>query len=400
MKKLFPAIILLTGLTWLACKKESTPVHIDMNAPAPASLVKVRITNIPGGAILNYDIPNDPNLLYVKAVYNANTELQRESKASLYGDTLIVSGFGDTLPHIVKLYAVGRNEKASAPLEVTVNPLSPPVRETFKTFNLQATFGGAALLFKNAAATPLTYYIMVDTTGKKTWKTLRIYTSSSTDGSVTYRGMDTITKNFAAYIKDRYGNKSDTQYATFKPIFERPIDKSTFKEVDLPTDNYEGHTWSGLSLRVMSFMWNNIWNSDNDVFHTKTSIALMPAWFTFDMGATNLLSRFKFYHRSGTSGAYVGGDPQIFEFYGSNKPNPDGSWDDSWTFIGRFNSVKPTAGTAVTAEDKTFACVNGEEFDIPPGTPAYRYIRVRILKTWGDFTYFYISELSFWGSKQ
>jgi len=399
MKKIY-LLILLAGMVMLACKKEGIRVYVDENAPAPAAITKFNVTNIPGGAIITYTVPPDPNLLYVKAVYNANSEVKREAKASYFGDTLIVTGFGDTLPKIVKLYTVGRNEKASAATEVTVNPLTPPVRAAQRSIDFRATFGGVVAIYKNAAMAPLTYYLMLDTTGNNTWKNITIYTSEAAAGAVTARGYDTVRQRFAVYTKDRWGNKSDTLIKELKPIFETPIDKAPFKEVSLPTDNNAGHTWSGLSLRNMTFLWNNVWNSDNDCFHTKTSVALMPAWFTFDMGFRTALSRFKFYHRSGSSGAYVGGDPKTFEIWGSNNPNPDGSWDSSWTLLGEFTSTKPTPSTTVTAEDRTFACVNGEDFDMPPGIPAVRYLRFKINSTWGGFTYFYISELSFWGARQ
>ncbi|MBV8251965.1 MAG: DUF4959 domain-containing protein [Chitinophaga sp.] len=400
MKKLQLLAVVIFGILLYACKKEGVLIHLDENAPAPAPITKFNVVNTPGGAIITYSIPNDPNLLYVKAVYQANSEVTRETKASYYGDTLLISGFGDTLSHIVKIYTVGRNEKASAPVDVTVKPLLPPVLSTKNLLKFQETFGGVVAIYSNASQSPLTYYIMLDTTGKNTWKTVNVYTSTALQGAVTARGFDTIPQRFAVYVKDRWGNKSDTIIKLLKPVFELPVDKAPFKEVDLPTDNYVGHTWSGLSLRAMSFMWNNIWNSDNDCFHTRTSIALMPAWFTFDMGYQTTLSRFKLYHRSGTSGAYVGGDPKVFEIYGSNNPNPDGSWDGSWQLLGTFNSIKPTPGTAVSAEDKTFACVNGEDYDMPPGIPPVRYLRVKILQTWGGFTYFYISEMSFWGARK
>ncbi|MBV7529715.1 DUF4959 domain-containing protein [Chitinophaga sp. sic0106] len=400
MQKRFYLLLLSVIIAGLACKKEGVRIYADENAPAPAPITKYNVTNTPGGAIITYTVPDDPNLLYVKAVYNANEQIKREAKTSYFGDTLIVAGFGDTLPHIVKLYTVGRNEKASAPVEVTVNPLLPPVWTAKRSLDFRATFGGVVVIYQNPAEAPITYFIMQDTTGNGTWKTVNVYTSAAISGAVTARGFDTIPQKFAVYCKDRWGNKSDTLTATLKPIFETPIDKAPFKEVSLPSDNNIGHTWSGLSLRNMTFLWNNVWNTDNDCFHTKTSVALMPAWFTFDMGYKTALSRFKLYHRSGTSGAYVGGDPKVFEIYGSNNPNPDGSWDSSWELLGQFTSIKPTPGNTVSAEDRTFASVNGEDFDMPPGIPAVRFLRFKILQTWGGFTYFYISELSFWGARQ
>ena len=83
------------------------------------------------------------------------------------------------------------------------------------------------------------------------------------------------------------------------------------------------------------------------------------------------------------------------EVYGSNDPNPDGSWD-SWTLLGTFESIKPSGGSGWTSEDIQFACYDGEDFEFPDIDPV-RYLRFRVTKVWGGVTYIYIAELTFWG---
>ena len=86
----------------------------------------MNVKNIPGGAILSYTLPDDEDLLYVKAVYNLKEGLA-EAKSSLYTDTIKVVGFGDMEPREVSLIAVDRSRNESAPVKVTVNPEEPPV---------------------------------------------------------------------------------------------------------------------------------------------------------------------------------------------------------------------------------------------------------------------------------
>jgi hypothetical protein len=64
--------------------------------------------------------------------------------------------------------------------------------------------------------------------------------------------------------------------------------------------------------------------------------------------------------------------------------------------------VKPSGSPAgtVTGEDFQFAVVDGEDFDIPPGTPKYRYIRWKTNRVWGALDHHYLAELTFWGSKE
>ena len=127
MKRIFYLFYILIPIYILGCKDEGRIDHIDDSAPAPLPVTVLEVTSKPGGAVIKYEIPDDDNLLGVKVVYTRNNELC-ESKASRYVDTLVVEGFGNTLPQEVKLYSVGVNEKLSEPVTTTIQPLLPPVQ--------------------------------------------------------------------------------------------------------------------------------------------------------------------------------------------------------------------------------------------------------------------------------
>src|SRR5690606_9340925 len=74
----------LIGLLCGACEEDTRLNQIDSAVPAPGVVSNVSVKNVPGGAVLQYQIPADKNLLYVKAVYTTNTGAVRESKASYY----------------------------------------------------------------------------------------------------------------------------------------------------------------------------------------------------------------------------------------------------------------------------------------------------------------------------
>lgn len=400
MKKINIALmaIIALGVLLPSCKKQSVLLQIDGKAPVPAMITVLKVENTPGGAKINYKLPKDNNLLYVKAVYEIQPGVIRETKASIYKDTLVIGGFGDTLAHEVKLYSVGRNDKASVPVTLEVNPLLPPVKSVYRNLILQATFGGAAITFNNPSENALAIILLHDSTGKGDWTTVKTYYTGAPKGIFSVRGFDSLETKFGVYVRDRWNNKSDTLVEALKPLYEEIIDKSKFKEIDLPTDTYKGHVYSGLAPRAMSFLWNNIWNSHNDIFHTMPGEPKMPQWFTFDMGSKVTLSRFKLFSREGSSGAYTGGDPKIFEVWGSNDPDKDGGWNN-WTKLQTFTSIKPTPGSTVTAEDLQFAVIDGQDYEFPLGIPPVRFLRFKILETWGGFQYMYISELSLWGTE-
>lgn len=169
------------------------------------------------------------------------------------------------------------------------------------------------------------------------------------------------------------------------PVFERQLDKSKFSQYVLPTD--VGDAWGWL----MPHLWNNNYNTPG--FATTDGI---PQWFTFDMGVSASISRFKTWQASDR--LYRSENVKKFEIWGSNNPAPDGSWT-GWTKLADCQSVKPSGLPLgeMTAADEEYARA-GEEFKFPSGTPKVRYIRLKILETWGNGSFMTMGELTFWTS--
>lgn len=377
------------------CKQSETE-PFNKNDTAPGPVTNVKVVSLAGGANISYDRPE--NMMYVKAVYTIRPGVERETKATYYKNSLIIEGFPDTREYEVKLYAVSRGENASEPITVKVTPLTPPVMSTFESLKFESIFGGIRIGFANFSEAELVVSLLAqDSIGD--YVPAETFYTKRKEGFLNARGFPPVPRKFAAFIRDRWNNHSDTIYTEATPLFEQQLDKTKFKAVNLPTDTYAPHTnFAGLTA-----LWDGAWNSGT-VFHTKPGTGL-PQWFTFDTGVAVSLSRFKFYHRldggqGSAAGAYTAGDPKVFELYGSNNPPSDGSWTN-WELIGQFESIKPSGSPlgTVTAEDFQYAVVNGEEFDIPPGTPKYRYIRWKTNRVWGSLDHHYLAELTFWGSK-
>ena len=214
------------------------------------------------------------------------------------------------------------------------------------------------------------------------------------EGSFAVRGFDPLERTFGVFVRDRWNNRSDTLFADLTPVFEQKLDKTKFRKVELPSDTYDPHIGSN----VVNLWDDQTGNAGSNIFHSKPGSGL-PQWFTFDLGITTTLSRFKLHHRDGgTDGAYTGGDPRVYEIWGRNNPDTDGGWEN-WTLLMTCESVKPSGqpeGT-VTSEDKQFAVVDGEDFDFPAAIPPVRYLRFKTVKVWGVLDHMYIAELTFWG---
>ena len=139
----------------------------------------------------------------------------------------------------------------------------------------------------------------------------------------------------------------------------------------------------------------------------------IPQWFTVDLGRKATISRVKLHQRGKGSRqeiqVYSESNVKKFELYGSLSPNPDGSWDESWTPLGTFVSHKPSGESAtVTEEDHQYACVEGVNYDLEesefspnPYVPV-RYLRFKVLETYmGQTTSgsIWISELDVYGQE-
>ncbi|WP_165500435.1 DUF5000 domain-containing lipoprotein [Pedobacter psychroterrae] len=177
-------------------------------------------------------------------------------------------------------------------------------------------------------------------------------------------------------------------YSEFPEIFRIvEMDKSKFQALSFPTDIRSEYGWE------LRYLWDNKKEESQGAgFHTGGSG--MPQWFGIDLGAQTTLNSFRLWQRS--SALYNVGNLKRFEVWGSNNPNTDGSWE-SWTKLTTFNSFKPSGQPAGqnSAADIAFAAA-GEQFTFPAGLPNYRYVRFKVLETWGVQGYMHLMELTFY----
>jgi len=161
------------------------------------------------------------------------------------------------------------------------------------------------------------------------------------------------------------------------------MDKSLFKAVYLPTDVGSAYGWE------LYFLWDKSTNEPG--FHTPGTD--FPIWFTIDLGQSASLSQLKLWQRM--SALYDVGNAKRFEIWGTNNtPDPSGSWN-GWTQLASFTSYKPSGlpRGQNSDDDKKFAEA-GEPFNFPANGPTVRYIRFKILETWGETNYFHAIEIS------
>lgn len=169
------------------------------------------------------------------------------------------------------------------------------------------------------------------------------------------------------------------------PLFERQLDKSKFKELVLPTDVTDNWGW------LLRFLWDENYGTPGFASTYSNS-----PWFTFDMGESVSISKFKTWQASDR--IFRAESIKRFEIWGSNNPALDGSWG-SWTKLADCKSLKPSGlpGEESTAGDIEYAKA-GEEFKLPKGSPKVRYLRIKVLETWGNGSFITMGELGVWTS--
>lgn len=383
------AVLLLT----VACKEENPirPYGPDNDTSLPGTVSDVRTESIPGGAILRYKLPDNTDLMYVKATYHVGKGEKKEARASIYSNSLTVEGFGDTNPHRVAISCVDRTENEGKPVEVEIVPLTPPVKTVFESVRMDATFGGIYVSFQNPDKASLSFHVETTDEMNQLYEAHAQYTQAA-DGTFYVRGFESELRQFHLYLLDRWGNSSDTLSVSFTPFQETRLSKEKFNPYILPGD-IECNAWAG----NLAYAWNEDFTLA--LFVHSPGGDTFPMWFTFDMGVTAKLSRYKFYPLFMEQYAFMRGNLKHWEVWGTAEtPSPDGSWD-GWTKLMECNSYKPS-GLPVgehTAEDWEYI-QNGEDFEFPAEAPAVRYIRFKVYETWGGNDFIHFTEFTFWGN--
>lgn len=389
---LFLPILIFSVL--VSCKEEV------VNQPSGAGDVPFKVTDVhveskSGAAIITYSIA-DENTSYVLAEYEIRNGIRKEAKSSKYKNEIIIEGFAKAGEYEVALYSVNAYEKRSEPLLQKVTILQPPVVSAFESLSMEEGFGGLNVRLENLDKNDLAIEVL-STDDQGELYTATTHYSSQKEISFSARGFEAEERKFGVTIRDRWGNRSDTSFTNVIPLFEELIDRTKIVEVRLPDDKWQGHTWSGLAPRGIHFMFDGVTNNGTNVYHTIPNSGI-PAIFTIDLGKKIRISRYKIWQRDNPNEHWAAYNPKNWEIFGSNDPNPDGSWE-SWTRISDFTMVKPSGlpvGQNSNEDMETLRA--GHEFDFPTSAESYRYLRFKVNETWGSAQHLTIAELMFWGA--
>ncbi|TKG95040.1 DUF5126 domain-containing protein [Puteibacter caeruleilacunae] len=371
-----------------ACHEEDVATHSTGDKLAPNNVTNVTIEPLPGGAKVTYDVPDNDDLLMVKADYQIANGKLREASSSKYKNSIILDGYGDTQEKSFQIYTIDKDGNKSKEESFKFSPLTPPVHSIFNSLKIGPDFGGVHINWTNDNKAEIALITLVKQDDEEVSEENVLYTKME-DGDYAVRGYAPEETQFGFVIRDRWENYSDTLYQAITPWYEEELERGKFKQLTLPGEANLAN-WGGSFNKMIDGVTNN----ESNYGHTKGNDKL-PVVFSFDMKVKAKLSRFVIWQRH--NWIYKHHNPKKWELWGSNDPATDGS-DQGWEKIGTYESFKPSGLPLgkVSNEDKTYAAA-GEECIIPLDAPAYRYLRFKMLESWAGGSDFMMGEMTAFG---
>ncbi len=420
--------VLVFCFAFYACEEVPVTAPKEPSGPwnvAPLSAAGLSIENINGGAIVTYEIPNDPDIMYVMAEYERNGKIFTE-KSSIHHNTLSIEGF-HRVDHVkAKLYKVNKFEQRSEPLEIEFEPKESVIDIASKTIQLMPGFGGITAIWENPLQTELGARLMTyDDSLYHRFDDREMVFSTIEKDTVKFRGTEgypPVETLFGLVFEDKWGNVSDTIEILTTPFFETMIPKPYVDfRAQIPFDNITNLNTSTYNI---SKLWDGIVNTGFNGWLSQNGGSGLS--ITIDMKQTVKLSRIlhHFYH---VNAPYGQANVVAWEIWGTDKIDfasipsntywldslslvtghihnqdptqilPERTFKDDWQYLGYHQAPYYTA-----AADRNELAARGNEMEMPLDARPVRYIRFFVRKMTSFVNpplsnYFSCGELSFYG---
>jgi len=411
----------ILSLLLLSACKEDSGISAERVGEKPGVLTNVNYSELPGGAIISYDLPKVADLRYVKATYTLENGKVLVSKSSLYDNQIRIEGFAKIGEYDVKLVAVSVGEIESDPITLKIKtgkPLYQSLAESFSSDNnLFSAFGGINVIYENKNASNIIIRVFKHTnTG---WVNVNETYTKAVEGTIRVRGQEAVETDFGVVVRDQWGNESDTIKRNIVPLEEYELkNASAYKNIaavsasnpngdyTINNNNGAGPNSADISISLFDGTAATPYNTAKQFWARSAPI---PFTFTIDLGQQAQISRLKMWARNdNTAQLFQATHIKEFELYGSNAPIADGSWD-AWTLIGTYEGIRPSGlafGVSPTSEDISYAQA-GEDYEVNWELQGgFRYYRIKVNSTWngvreqplGNALTVAIAELKFFGT--
>ncbi|GAP72691.1 hypothetical protein SAMD00024442_4_39 [Candidatus Symbiothrix dinenymphae] len=386
-------------LLFSACSEDPIGQYsIDSTPPQPIS--NPRVSNFSGGATITYDLPDEVDLLYVRAQFTLPSGQKQDIKVSSFSNALTVKGFARSQEYKLQLVTVDRSQNESTPVEVTIHPDDAFIFDLINSLDYEIARGGFKVKWENALQEEARVtFLKKNQAG--VYEQIETFYTSEKNAQRTIRGQEAVPTTFAVFARDTYNNYTDTLEFPLEPLYEQRIDNKNFREMPkLPAFVL----YSGWSSTTLDVIWDDVTFAPvaYQVYYIRPTEGI-SAYFTLDLGVKVKLSRFKFWGRAD----FYFRLHNAYDFYlmgtndvsvAQNSASTDADWGGP---LINCISHRPSGSDATVipeeGDDDYAYAKAGEEFEFTGDEPAVRYIRFRVRSTWGGTNGLHVAELHFWG---
>ena len=386
-------ILIIPFILLYGCNNDESQ---DSNPPGVLTIQNISPTN--GGGIISYILPEDSDILFVRAEYTNSLGVDVYRVSSSHNDSIEIDGLNQNTPVQVRLFVVDQSENISEPVEIEFTPLPSFIFLVQQSISVSPDLGGVKLEWENVAEK--TVYVHLHIVNGDS-EDVRILSSNNVNESIFVRGLESIEMTFLTKVEDFDGNITELEEkGTLTPLFEEMIDKSTWTLMSQLSVN--GNAWEGQTTAF----WDDIvdtaeTNSDNSYFiiwrDQNGGTLNWPLDIVINLNKNVLIHRFKVWQRAfwygGPTGIpyyYQEENMRSFNLYASNNAI-------DWILLGEFDIGDPSDENGNIPQDYIDAAANGHDFDLDAVSEPFRYLKFSITSNFGSDTYVHGSEISLWG---
>ena len=391
MKKLL--LIPLFVFVAVACSDNE-----DGDTTPPGVLTVDMVTPTNGGGIINYTLPDDNDILYVKAEYTNSNGVDVSRASSSYNNSIEIDGLNQTTALTITLYVVDENFNQSAPIFVELIPLESFIYLVQESIELAADLGGFRITWDNIESKTVYVYVHIN---DGTEEEVRILSSDNAQESIAVRGLPSTEISISTRVQDFDENTTTLEEkGTLTPLFEEVIDKSTWTL--LASQSVNGNAWEGDSTNF----WDDVIdttgnNSDNSYFMIWRDLnggsLNWPLDLVINLNKNVKITRFSVWQRAfwynGPSDVpyyFQEENMKSFTIYASNDAQV-------WQELGQFDIGDPRDSEGNIPAAALESAANGHEFELDAVSEAFRYLKFSVTSNYGSETYVNGSEITLYG---
>ena len=389
----FLSLFLITFLVLLGCNENE-----NQDSTPPGSLTIESVTPTNGGGILTYSLPNDSDILFVRAEYTNSLGNDVYRVSSSHNNSIEIDGLNQNTPISVRLFVIDENENISEPTDVEFTPLPSFIYLVQESISISPTLGGVNIEWENIAEKTVYVHLHIVNAGEEE---IRILSSDKEFENISVRGLESVEMTFLTKVEDFDGNITDLEEkATISPLFEEMIDKSTWTLMSQLS--VDGNAWEGET--------DNFWDDIVDTAETNADNSYFIIWRDANGGVLNWpldivinlnknvkIHRLKVWQRAfwynGPTGIpyyYQEENIRSFDLYASEN-------SQDWTLLGQYDIGDPSDQDGNIPQDFIDAAANGHDFDLEGVSDKFRYLKFSITSNFGSDTYVHGSEITLWG---